>query len=115
MSKTLDEIIEALDPEAVRAALVKQKNQVNTMIAERVVGLQTEEDNPTTSEEVKKEIRRVLTKEILGLQEVKEAIEERLADSDNILKGLTSTRASKRRISKKTSKNGVKEDAATGS
>jgi len=103
--RTLEEIIEALDSDTVRTALTQQKARVQTMIAERVVELQAEMSNPTTNDEVKAEIERLLTKQIIGLQEMKEGIEERLSDSDGILKGLMPNRAAKRRAAK----NGAKE------
>ena len=105
--KTLQQIIEELDPESVRTALVQQQNRVKTMIAERVVGYQTEQVNPTyTSDDVRNEVLRVIEREIIGLEELQQTITERLKDSDGILKGLMPNRAAKRRIEKKESANG---------
>src|SRR5439155_20002748 len=84
--KTLQEIIEALEPDTVRTALVQQQTRVKAMIAERVVGYQTEQINPTyTSEDVRDEVLRTLEREIIGLEELQQAIQERLKDADGIL------------------------------
>ena len=102
--KTLQEIVEALEPDTVRKALVDQQAKLKAIIAERVVIYQTEQTNPTyTDENVRTEVLKALEKEIIGWEELQQTIQERLRDSDGILKGLAPNRAARRR-----SKNGVR-------
>jgi len=101
--KTLQEIIEALEPDTVRRALVDQQDRLKAIIAERVVIYQTEQTNPTyTNEAVRADVLKALEKEIIGWEELQQTIQERLKDSDGILKGLVPNRAARRR-----SKNGA--------
>jgi len=88
MTRTLQEITEALEPEAVRAALQQKLEQVTAMIAERVIGYQLEEANPTLREAVRSKVLAETANGIAGLDELRSIIEDRLSNSEDILKGL---------------------------
>jgi len=96
MTRTLQEITEALEPDAVRAALNQKLDQVKVMIADRVVGYQLEEANPTLREDVRAKALADLAREISGLDELRSVIEKRLSESDDILKGLASSKDGKK-------------------
>lgn len=102
--RTLEEITEALEPEAVRTALKAKLTQVNNMIAERVVDRQVEERNPNLSAEVKRELLRQLAEQITGLDQIRADIEERLSDAEGALKAFKPNRGARRRAER----NGVK-------
>lgn len=105
MTRTLEEITEALEPEAVRNALKQKLTQVNTMIAGTVIDRQVEELNPKLSAETRKLIMKELAEQIINLDEIRAQIQERLDTSEEALKTFKPNRAARRR-----SKNGVKEE-----
>lgn len=77
--RTLEEITMALEPEAVRKALGDKLEQVKAMLADKVVTRQLEANNPTLTPEYREQLMGQLEKEIVGLDEIREEIEERLS------------------------------------
>lgn len=108
MTRTLEEITEALEPDTVRQALQQQLTNVKRMIANNVVSLQIEV--PTMEPDMQQGVAAGLEREIARLDGVQSDIEERLRSSDGLLKGLQPTRAAKRRVAKRELKNGLRGD-----
>jgi len=102
MTRTLEEITEALEPNTVRDALQQQLTNVRRMIANNIISLQVEV--PTMEPNVREGVAGGLEREIARLDSIQTDIEERLRSSDGLLKGLQPTRAAKHRVAKREAK-----------
>src|SRR3990172_2178796 len=102
MTRTLEEITEALEPNTVRDALQQQLTNVRRMIANNIISLQVEV--PTMEPNVREGVAGGLEREIARLDSIQTDIEERLRSSDGLLKGLQPDRAAKHRVAKREAK-----------
>lgn len=109
MTRTLEEITEALEPEAVRNALKQKLTQVNAMLTEAVIDRQVEEVNPTLEGEVKKAVLKQLAERIINLDQIRGDIQKRLDSSDEALRTFRELIPKPNRAARRRNKNGVKE------